>query len=154
MRRFYALAASLLLFATACGKDSTDPGDNGNLVNGSFSGSVNGAAFVPLAVTVVSNSGFTVVSSADAQGRSLAFGVFATGAGAVTIAQTPGNNALYFEGSLHWVAGTGVGGSGTITFTTLTANRAAGSFNLSLVAESGSGATGTRTATGNFDITF
>lgn len=158
MHRSLQLFLFLLVFAAACSKDNdpTGPGSGGvTLVNGTFSGSVNGAAYLPQAVAIVSTGGIVSMGSADSQGRSLGWAVFASGPGTFNHTTSVGNNMSWVENSNTWQAASGISGTSfTVNLTTLTASRAVGSFTATLVPSQGSGGTGTRTLSGSFDITF
>jgi len=162
MRRRLIALLSLIVLLAACGGDGpTNPdnggggggGGGGNLMNGTFNATVNGSAFNAASAAVIFSGGIVGFGAANLQGRSLGFAFFASGPGTYTIAQTVGNNATYTEGSNGWVAGAGIAGSsGSVTFTTLSSTRAVGSFTLTLAPSPGSGASGTRTVAGTFNL--
>ena len=154
MKRAFASAVALLVILTACGGDDPAGPGNGNLSNGTFSSNVNGSAFNAAGATATFNGSIVVIAAANAQSHSVGFLFFATGPGTYTLAQTAGNNATYTDGGSSWGAGAGItGSSGSVTFSTLNSSRAAGNFTLTLQPLSG-GASGTRTVTGNFDLTI
>jgi hypothetical protein len=155
MRQNLLTVLSLVALVAACGKDSpSGPGGGGGvtLVNGTFNGSVNGASYQPTSAFMSFNGTIVALGAADAQGRALGFAFFATGPGTYTFSSSVGNNANYSEGGMGWNGGVGIG-SGTATFTTLTLERAVGTFSFTLQPASG-GATGTKTISGSFNITY
>jgi hypothetical protein len=87
-------------------------------------------------------------------GTTLGFGAV-RGVGATNIGTlSPTNALLTVGGGALWQAALS-NGSGTLTFTTLTANNAVGTFSFTLTAQSGTTATGTKVVTnGAFNVTF
>jgi hypothetical protein len=73
--------------------------------------------------------------------------------GTQTITALSPLNALLQQGSNAWSASL-VQGSGTLVITSLTNNSAAGTFTFTLLPVSGTPATGTKTVTGSFNLTF
>jgi hypothetical protein len=154
MNRKLIVALSLLVLLTACGGDSdpAGPGNNNTLSNGTFNATVNGSAFSAASALVTFGGTIVAIGAANAQGRGLGFAIFASGPGTYTLAQSPGNNANYTEGTGGWGASSATAGSsGSVTFSTLNSSRAVGNFTFSLQPLSG-GASGTRTVTGSFDL--
>lgn len=162
MRRCFAVpGAFVLALATACGSDkssTTEPTQTTNLVtNGSFGATINGTAWSAVSRVAVSRSTTNniVAIAAGSSTYTLTFGI-----GPVTAA---GNFSLNFgQPSIAIIsAATGQGwttatqgGTGSITITTFTANRIAGSFSFEAVPITG-GATGTvRVTNGSFDVTY
>jgi hypothetical protein len=158
MRFVVAVAASLLLFAAACGKDSSGPSGGVTLNNGTFAGTIDGATYAPLVVNITqtASASATIVAmgAADGQGRGLGWAFFVNGPGTYGINQTAGNNATFVDGTSSWYGGSGINGSsGSLTITSISATRVVGSFSLTLIAQPGTTATGTRTINASFDIT-
>ena len=166
MNRRYTLscfALALIALAACGGSDDGGPtGTNGNnnaaLGDGSMSATINGSAWRSVSsgdkgsrngniyAVVGLNTSYTV-----------ALGIAGlTGPGTVNLniaAGGNGSNAIISNATGGW--GTAFsGGTGTITVTTLTANRIAGTFSFDAPAGSGK-ATGTlQVRNGKFDVTF
>ena len=157
-----ALAAVALASVIACGGDSTGPGDDDDdddnpivLANGSMSARIDGAQWrASAAIAATNNNGLVAIAGTDGTGRTIAFGVIAGGTGTFTTNSTSGTNFLIAEGGASWHALLTTG-NGSITFTTLTATRAVGSFSFTAPPVGGTTASGTRNVTqGAFDVTF
>lgn len=148
---------SLLLSLAACGGDgpSGPRGSGGpDLPNGTFNGTANGSSFRATSAIITRAGDIIAMGAADTQGRALGWAFITSGPGTYTIENSIGNNASYTEGRMGWGASAATAGSGgSVTFTTLTSTRAAGSFTITLRPLTG-GATGTPSVTGNFDLTI
>jgi hypothetical protein len=149
------MRAAIVAFGAAawlgCGGDNTGPNNGGN--NGSLSATVDGSNWSGVTVAATRTNGFVGVGAGKSDGSTIAF-AFPDHTGTFQAAGQDGTNANYTSGGKTWSAVFGTGGSGTITVTTLSATRVAGTFSFTLVALSG-GATGTKTVTnGTFDIEF
>ena len=149
------VAALLGLAVASCGGSSTSspsPNSSPPLSNGSFSALINGASFNATAARVVTANGLVSIGGGNASGQTIGFAWLDAGTrtypiGGATIATHT------FMGNT-WSASSAQG-SGSITVTTTTANRVAGTFSFVLQADGPSGATGTRNITqGRFDLTF
>lgn len=153
MRILKLAAAACLALSMACGSSNpTGPG-NPTLTNGTFTATVNGSSFSAISATVVATGQITSIGTANAAGQGLGFAWIEGGVGTYTFSATNPANANFSQGGATWTAGAS-GGSGTITITTRTANRVAGSFSFQLNPVTNSGATGNRTVSGNFDLTY
>lgn len=149
--------AALLLAATlvACGGETTGPDPIPGLNNGTMSARIDGANWSTVGVTAITTQGSpTIISIA---GTNMPFTVSMawvdSGPRTYTIGQSIGLNASLIDGSNAWTAA-GQQGSGSVTVTTRTAERVAGTFSYSMAA-SGSGTAGPRSVTnGTFDIRF
>lgn len=164
MRRRGALPGALVLaLATACGgdKSSTESTQPANLVtNGSFSATINGTAWSAIGRVAVNKTSTTNDPLVAIAAGSTTYTISSFGIGPVT---GPGTFSLNFQQPAVAViqAATGQGwttavpgGTGTITITTYSANRIAGTFSFDAVPFTG-GATGVVHVTnGAFDITF
>ena len=143
----------LLTLVAACGESDGPTGTGAvTLPNGTFSGTVGGSVYSPSAVSVDYNGDAVAFGSSDLQGRSLAWSIPAQGPGTYTIS-TVGANANWTDSNGSWVA-SAVLGSGSVTFSTLSIARATGTFNFLLVPLPGTAATGNRTVTGTFNLTY
>jgi hypothetical protein len=149
--RIPRLAALLLVFATACGDSVTDPGDP---ENGTMTATVDGASWSAIQIQGVSSGTLISLAGSDADLVSIGFAVQSTGPGTYSIGPGQVTSANIGEGSATlWTAGS-IQGSGTVTLTTVTDNRAIGTFEFVAELAQGSG-TPTRTVTnGTFDVTF
>jgi len=154
----------LSLLSAACGGDktTTDPGNGtgggvNTVTNGSFSATINGAAWSPTGRVAVSKSGTVVAIAAVSLNSyvvSLAIGNVATGTFSLNYLNQTASLAIVSNASGQgWTTFT-QGGTGTLTITTYTASRIAGTFSFDAAPTSG-GATGTLHVTnGSFDITY
>lgn len=158
--RSFLLSAALLL-VTACGSDSSSPtAPPPTLTHGTMSAVVDGKAWTA-----------TVGLSAAYQNNILAFAGVAADKSTITIALAPlsglgtytisigeATNASYSinGGALaQWQGVGGVGGTGSVVLTSLTATGASGTFSFELPPISNTAATGTKSITnGKFDLTF
>jgi hypothetical protein len=154
------VASLVLVGASACGGSdkSTGPGNTGATAgDGAISATINGTAWRSMkAADRASKSGsiYAIVSFNPPYTMSLGIaGLTAPGTVNLNIATGQGSQAIISNSTGGW--GTAFnGGSGTITVTTLTANRIAGTFSFDAVAGSGN-ATGTlQVRNGKFDVTF
>ena len=160
VKRLPILAASLVLFAlNGCGGDSNPTGINGNtnVGDGSMSATINGTAWRSLKSGDKGSHNGQIYAVVGLNGSyTIAIGIAgltAPGTVDLSLASGNGSNAIVSNSVGGW--GTAFnGGSGTITVTTLTANRIAGTFSFDAPAGSGN-ATGTlQVRNGAFDVTF
>ncbi len=149
----FAIPLALALTA-ACGGDSNPTGPGTNLPNGTFAMQVDGSAFSAISAIVLVSGNITSIGVGSANGTAMGMAWVEAGTGTYTIGSSVGANANYnVSGGGGWTAGSGQG-SGTITITARTATRVAGSFSLQLQPLASTGATGTKTLTGSFDLTY
>jgi len=159
VKRLPKLAASLVLCAlTACGGDSpTGTNGNTNLGDGSMTAAINGVAWRSMKAGDKGSHSGQIYAVVGLNGTyTIALGIAGlTAPGTVNLSLTNGNGSNAIVSSTAGAWGTAFnGGSGTITVTTLTANRIAGTFSFDAPAGSGN-ATGTlQVRNGNFDVTF
>jgi hypothetical protein len=147
--RIVRTLAMVLLFA-ACSSDSpTENHDNGA---GKFAARVDGQTWSAEFVEALYIGNVFSVSGNDGD-LNITLSVAAQGTGTYDL--TAGSAAgVIAEGSDAWYA-VGLGGSGTITVTSLDAHGAKGTFAFTGGPVPGGGTTGTRTVTqGTFDVTF
>jgi hypothetical protein len=151
MRRggFWTAAAVL---ATSCGGGGETPTGPGT---GSLTAQVDGAAWrASRGVAATRAAGFIGVGGTASDASSISFAFPDTGPGTFAVASSNGTNGSYVKSGQGWTAAFGNGGSGTITVTTLTTSRVAGTFSFVAPGISG-GAAGNKTVTnGSFDISF
>jgi hypothetical protein len=155
--RFKTFAAAGLLATVACGGgDKTTGPVNPALRNGSMSARIDGNSWAASTALVAQfNGGILSIAGTDGSSRSVGFAVSTnTTAGTHTIGPTGPTNGLLVEGPRSWLA-VGTQGSGSVTITSISTTRAVGTFTFTLMANSGSGATGSRSVTqGAFDVTY
>jgi hypothetical protein len=155
---FVAIAS--LVSAIACGgsdsKGVTNPNPNSA---GTMSARIDGAAWTAVAVSVGANTNGLIISGANSSGTPIAVAIGmsrALGTGTQTFGSNANALGTLTVGTGSWSATglQGIGGSGSVTLTTLTSNRAAGSFAFNAAPLAG-GATGTKVVTvGVFDVKF
>ncbi|MBK7595943.1 MAG: hypothetical protein IPP98_01475 [Gemmatimonadetes bacterium] len=148
-----ALALAVLLVTSCGGDSSTNSGDESTM-----SATVAGTAWSgTLAVQVTYAGNVLAVSGTNGTYQIVltvpgvnATGTYNVGPGNLGVAQLVQVTA----GTPAWTSSL-VGGAGSITVTTLTASRAAGTFTFTAAASPGTSATGTRSVTnGSFDVQF
>jgi hypothetical protein len=144
-----------LALGAACGSDDgTGPGSSDE-----FSAQIDGASFVAVegfSTFAQLSGGLFILRGTNADGDQLGFTWPDGGTGTYTIGVTPGTmNADYSDGGTFWAAEASFGGSGTVTVTSRTSSRVAGTFNFVLVPDAFTGQTGTRTVTqGKFNLEY
>lgn len=156
-----------LVSLTACSQISTGPSSplpaSNSLLpagtaagQGMMSAKIDGQAWTATSITefAYSSSILSITAKGSNPVITVSFTVLNEGPGTYEIGtKSPGTNAEVTDGSSVWQADA-VAGSGTITFTAMTPRGASGTFSLTVVAASGTGATGTKLITdGVFDIT-
>lgn len=156
----------LCLIAGGCGKDNpagpSDGGSNGP-PNGSMSAAINGAAWSAGSIVVnfipatAQFEGLVTIIGTDSTQRSISITARAGGPATYTVGGTSSTNMFVADANGRgWQAQPPFpGSSGTVTFTTMTANRVVGTFTFFAVAATATGATGTMNVTdGRFDVTY
>jgi hypothetical protein len=151
--------AGMLLLAIAlagCGGDSTGPEITiPTPINGSMSARIDGTNWSAVGLTAIASAGSPTIISIGATNTQFTLGMAWVDSGprTYTVGQSIGLNATLTSGSSAWNAAATLG-SGSITVTTRTAERVAGTFTFTMV-PAGAGVTGTRSVTnGVFDIRF
>jgi hypothetical protein len=154
MRRFPLQAIALLALVSACSSDPTGTNNPGNTTG--MSATINGASWVPAgkASAVYSGNIFALSGLNLTYGVSLSIGnLTTTGTYSLSPQNQMAADGIVSSTSGGW-ASAYAGGSGSITFTTLTATHAVGTFAFEAPAGSG-GASGTMHVTnGKFDVTY
>jgi hypothetical protein len=120
--------------------------------------SINGVAWTADCIAVLANTAsiLSIVGADLATGTAFQTVGFATGnrnVGTQTITPTSTLNGRLGQGLNGWAASPAQG-SGTLAFTSVANNSAAGTFSFVLTPASGTPATGTKTVTGSFNLTF
>ncbi|MBL0939602.1 MAG: hypothetical protein IBJ03_11945 [Gemmatimonadaceae bacterium] len=148
------LALVALVLVMACGSDKDSPtGPNGS---GSVTAMIDGAAFsADLAVQATRSGNLLSFGAVTSTSRQINFALpNVTGTGTVQLGGGAPATVTYTEGTRGWVTSL-VGGSGSVNITTLTANRAAGTFSFTAIPSASTGATGNKVVTnGTFDVKF
>ena len=144
------VATSLVL--ASC-KSSTDTDNNNGNNDRIVTATVDGSVFTTTVVIAVNVNNQISITARDAQNREITLEIAdATQATAYPIGPDQPNNARFNAGNDAWV-GHRTNAQGAITLSSVTATRAIGAFTLVLVPQT-TGATGTRTIVGTFDVTF
>jgi hypothetical protein len=156
------LAAALLV--TRCGSSTTSPSTAGSCgtvstAHGSISAQVDGAAWSGTVTATINANNIVGIGGSDgcSPGTNVSFAVLPGTFQPATfnLNDPSGLNSILSIGPINlWVANT-TGGSGKVTFSTLTRAAASGTFQFGYVAAPSSGASGTHTVTnGVFNVTF
>jgi len=117
---------------------------------------IDGEAWTASVIMAVrsSSGGIISVSGSDASNRAIGFAFIDAGTGTYELKTGTPTNALLTVGQQQWNVGGSSQGTGTITVTTLTDERIAGTFEFTLHAANAN-TTGTRVVTqGKFDVKF
>lgn len=149
------LVLAALVLAMACGSDgnsSTEPKGAGGVT-----ATIDGTAFsADLAVQATRAGNVLAFGAVSSNSRQLNFSlVNVTATGTIPVGTGTGAHTItYTEGTKAWVTSM-VGGSGSVVITTLTANRAAGTFSFTAIPSTNTGAAGNKAVTaGSFDVKF
>ena len=151
------VAVSLLL-AVACGgggggKTATGPANPGTTGAGSMSATIDGSAWTAVAVTTGITNGVRIISGSDLA-RSVAMSFLVTGTGTQQFSTSVALGVVII-GLQSWDASSSNGATGSVTITTLTSNRAVGTFSFTAKASTASTTPATRQVTnGKFDVKF
>jgi hypothetical protein len=148
------LAAAATLLLAACGDDSGTNSGNTSTMSATVAGTawsgslaVQGQYGANLLSITGTNGTYQIALNVPGVAST---GTFNFGPGNLTVAQL----VQVTTGTPTWTSSL-VGGTGSITVTTLTASRAAGTFSFTGAASPGTSATGTRAVTnGSFDVRF
>ncbi|MEX0856165.1 MAG: DUF6252 family protein [Gemmatimonadota bacterium] len=166
MVRSLALYVMLALVLVACGGDSSPTesgGPNGPIItaNGWMSATINGSPWSAQFITpVIGQSGHVwTIGGSGANGTTVSFAWMDNGGSTYTVGDpnSVGFNsvvAIAGQGYQAGPANLGIGGSGTMTITSITANRITGTFSFTLVRAQGEPGAGASITNGQFDITY
>lgn len=154
LRTMRRLAFALLAVgAVACSNDDNGTGAN---ANGSMSASIGGTAWnANLSVAASRAGNVLAIAGVSSDQRQINITIpNVTTTGTVNLGVGQQGVATITLGTQAWVTSL-VGGTGSVSITTLTANRAAGTFTFTAAASTNTGATGTKAVTsGAFDVNF
>jgi hypothetical protein len=167
MRRPVLLSISILtaaLLVTRCSSSTTSPSSPGSCgtvstTHGTISAQVDGAAWSGTVTATINANHIVAIGGNDgcSPGTNVTFALLPGTFQPATfnLNDPSGLNSILSIGPINlWVANV-TGGSGKVTFTTLTTAAAMGTFQFSYVAAPSSGASGTHTVTnGVFNVTF
>lgn len=156
----------LLVLTAACGGSSnsvtspttTSTGTTVTPLHGSMTATIDGVSWTATAITTASYvNGIVSIGGADSASptRAIGLGLIASGPGTYQIGTLPSaaNGVLTLSNGQTWTSNV-IGGTGSITVTTLNSTTAVGTFTFTAVPSSG-GATGNKSITsGVFNITF
>ena len=160
MRCRLVLGVLAVILVSACGKGNpmnsgggSGGTGGGTTSSGTMTAQIDGSAFSSTTAAGTLSGGILAISGGDTSGRSIAFAFFPTGTGTHTTSGNVGTNFIVVVNFQGFSAVSG-NGSGTITLTTLTSNKAIGTFSCVAMASSG-GAVGSKNVTnGTFNVTF
>ena len=153
------LVAAATLAACSGGSDGgpASPSQNQNTSKSTMSARIDGAQWTAANVGVTARNGALIVAGGSTTGIGVGFGVsMIQGTGTQTFGpgQTSAANASVTSTTMSWGANS-FQGSGSVTITTLTANRATGTFAFSAPALIAGSTPSPRVVTaGVFDVTF
>lgn len=154
MRRFPIRAIALITLVAACSSDPT--GTNHPVNNTGMGATINGADWVPAgkASATYRNNIFSIAGLNLTYSVSLSIGLLTTTG---TYSLDPGNLKAADGIVSNTTGGWGTafaGGSGSITFTTLTPTHAVGTFSFDATPGSGNAAGTMHVTNGSFDVTY
>lgn len=159
------LAAALLVARCSSSTSPSNPGSCGTIstTHGTISAQLDGAAWSGTVTAKITGVNEVAIAGSDGCSplTSITFALLPGGVngslqpGTFNLNDASGLNSILSIGPINlWVANT-TGGSGQVTFTTLTKTAAIGTFQFSYVAAPTSGASGAHTVTnGVFNVTF
>jgi Family of unknown function (DUF6252) len=155
---FTTFATAALVFVAACGGGSdggpTNPNQNPNS-NRSMSARVDGTAWTATSVAAGVTNGLLIIAGSNITQTFAIAAAVNQGTGTQTVGPTSVTYGNLMVGQQSWAANGSQGGTGSITLTTLTANRAVGTFSFTLKALSQGATPASRQITsGAFDVVF
>ena len=142
----------------ACGGSDggpASPNPNQNTSKSTMSARIDGTQWTATAVGVTARNGALIVAGANGAGVGIGIGAsMIQGTGTQTFGPTSAANGGVTASTMSWGANS-FQGSGSVTLTTLTANRATGTFTFSAPALGAGSTPSPRVVTsGVFDVTF
>jgi uncharacterized protein DUF6252 len=157
MSRLALLAG--LVAAIACGGSSSSTAPQSSLLNGRFTASINGAAWTATGrVSVTPSDAHSLIIQGSSPTYIITLDLL--NAVAVGVYNLPGDSLLAsFANGTNFSAGASwstslTGGSGSVSLTTLTSSRVAGTFSFVAFPPTGSKAGTLNVASGSFDVTY
>jgi hypothetical protein len=155
-RRLRRLGGTLAIAGlAACGSTTQPRGPS----NGTMTALIDGSSWAASNIAATYPGGILAIAGTDTQGRSIGFAVGPTTTPgtypvAVTSAVNASLNIIVGSTAQAWQA-VQTSGAGSVTLTAISANRATGTFQFTVVPVAGTGAAGTRSITqGAFDVTY
>lgn len=145
LRRAFTLLLATGLAACGDGNPAGPVGVDGN----AMSATIDGLPWAAVQVTVQRNGGFLSVAGSDSAPLAIGFTIQEAGIGTYAIAPTEVTSANVTNLGTVWTAA-----SGSVTFTTIEANRVVGTFEFTAPLAVGSGAAERIVTSGAFDATF
>ena len=143
---------ALVMGSASCSGDD-NPGPTGNQNTSTISMTIEGAAFTPTVVLAARSGNTASITTTDAAGKQVTITIN-TGNSAGTFTVSSGSAAVQLiVGSQAWV-GHLTGASGSVILSSLSATTMIGTFDITLTAQTPTGATGTRRLVGSFTGVF
>lgn len=167
------LSLVVVLASISCGNSTSGPSGGGIVqscagsgFSGTMTATINGQSFAATCLLLASSSnnivalgGTDISANNKTTYQDISIAIVATAPGTYSLASlasglpNPNNASYSIGGSQQWLAGSGFGGTSSVTITTLTATSVSGTFSITFAA--GPGGSGTKTLTnGAFNITF
>jgi hypothetical protein len=145
------LALGLCATFVACSEndDPLGPGGLGGAPNGTMTATLDGAPWSAVTITVTRGGGFLSVAGSNADPLAIGFTIQEAGPGTYPIGPGQVTSANVTILSSVWTAATG-----QIVFTTIEADRVAGTFQFTAPLSVGSGAAERVVTAGSFDATY
>jgi hypothetical protein len=158
-----SLVIALALVTAACGGASTSTTSPTNVggtpvtpLHGTMTAVIDGSPWTAVAITTASyTSGIVAIGGADSSNpiRSIGLSITAPTAGTYPISTGSANAVLSIGIGPTWTANV-LGGTGTVTLTSLSSTAAVGTFSFTAVPAAGGAAGNHAVTTGAFNITF
>jgi hypothetical protein len=154
--RAVQLSLVLVLVLAACGGDAVGPDLDGSPMSATIDGVRWAAASTPGAVAVIRTELFVVIGGSDVNLVAVSLSMPAVSAPGTypLVPPTAYHGLVQEQQERTWTSGQ-PGGSGSVTITSVSDARIAGTFEFAALPAPGTSATGTRQVTnGRFDVTF
>jgi hypothetical protein len=145
-----AFVLAFCLVFTACGSDDDPMGPGaGGALNGTMTATLDGGPWSAVTIQVTRTGGFLSVAGSNTDPLAIGFTIQEAGTGTYTIGPGQVTSANITILSSVWTASTG-----QIAFTTIEADRVAGTFQFTAPLSVGSGAAERVVTSGVFDATY
>jgi hypothetical protein len=150
-QRSIIIAASALVFGTACGSDTTGPAKPDGRT---MSARIDAAAWSASSITIDSIAPSLLFVTGTNAGQTLTILIpMSQGPGTQTVGSTTPVAAVLEMGSQSWAASRTQGGSGSITLTTVTPGHVVGTFEFTME-RPGTTLLARRVTTGKLDVRY